>query len=106
MTLYKVPLTPSVPQSLTVGLPSGSYVFRLTYADAPDGDGGWVLDISDSSANPLVCGVPLVTGADLLAQYAYLGLGVKLFVTTDGDPSAPPTFADLGVTANLYVETP
>jgi hypothetical protein len=41
-------------------------------------------------------GVPLVTGVDLLAQYAYLGFIGSLVVQTDHDPDATPTYENLG----------
>lgn len=49
-----------------------------------------------------MAGIPLVTGADLLAQYKHLSIGGQLFVQTDGDPEAVPTYASLGATAGLY----
>jgi len=83
------------------------YDLRLIYRDAADGlsqDAGWTLDISDAFDGPLIMGVPMITGADLLAQYAYIGIPGKLWIGTDGDPAAPPTFDDLGTTSNLYYE--
>lgn len=69
---------------------------------------GWVMDILDASANPIVSGIPLVTGRDLLAQYAHLGIGpnVQLWALTDGNPSAVPTGTNLGIDSHLYVVTP
>lgn len=37
----------------------------------------------DSGGADLIKGIPLITGADLLAQYAYLGLGFALCVGCD-----------------------
>lgn len=101
-TIYEIPLSP-MPQMVRVPLASGTYQFRLQWRDtAVAGGGGWVLDIGDDSGNPIVCGIALVTGCDLLQQYAYLGLGGSLMVTTDGDPDAPPTFTNLGIDSHLY----
>jgi hypothetical protein len=50
-------------------------------------------------------GLALVTGADLLAQYAYLNLGFSLVVGTDIAGQENPTKADLGITSHLYVVT-
>ncbi len=40
----------------------------------------WGLDIGDASNNPIVCGIPLIPGVNLLAQYAYLGISGELIV--------------------------
>jgi hypothetical protein len=102
MAIYEIPISPN-PQRFSISMAGAAYNLRLIYIDAPDA--GWLLDIDDVNDNPLICGIPLVTGADLLAQYAYLGIGGQLFCTTDGDPSAVPTFANLGVTSHLYFQT-
>lgn len=64
----------------------------------------WMLDIADTTETPILQGLPLVTGADLLAQYRYLtnippGL---LGVATDGVPDAVPTYQNLGLTSHVY----
>jgi len=99
-TFYEVPLS-GAPQSFSISIAGATYNLRLTYQNVADG--GWVLDLSDSSGNAIVQGIPLVTGADLLAQYGYLGLGFSLVVNTDGDADAVPTFANLGTLSHLYV---
>lgn len=103
MTVYQIPLAPQ-PRRMTITLAGTTYRMRFHYANVDQG--GWLLDIGDANGNPLVAGIPLVTGADLLAQYPDLGFGGRLFVLSDGDPGAVPTFADLGVTSFLYFETP
>jgi hypothetical protein len=47
----------------------------------------------------------MITGADLLAQYAYLNLGFSLVVDTDIAGQEYPTKTDLGITSHLYVIT-
>ena len=102
MAVYEIPLTPQ-PQSLSVRFPNGvTYGLRLLYLFTPNDC--WELDINDVLGNPIVCGVPLVTGADLLAQYAYLNLGCKMFCTTDASPNTPPRFFNLGKAAHLWLE--
>lgn len=81
-----------------------TYNMRLTYDVAQDGC--WILDIGDADQNLLVSGIPLVTGVDLLAQYAYLGFGGSLIVTTDRGAGEVPTWDGLGVTSHLYFVTP
>jgi hypothetical protein len=50
----------------------------------------WCLDIMDSSGADLIKGIPLITGADLLAQYRYLGLGFSLYVGCDNPATKTP----------------
>lgn len=101
MTAYEIPLSPK-PQTFSIGLSGVTYKMTLRWNEfAP----AWMLDIADASGNLLVGSVPLVTGADLLEQYAYLGFSGKLIVQTDHDPSAVPTFSNLGTTGHLYFLT-
>ncbi len=101
---YEIPLS-GVPQSFSVTFPNGNtYQMRLIYQF--NGDGCWILDIADSENNPLVSGIPLITGADLLAQYGYLGLGVVMYATTDADSTEPPHWWNLGTSAHLYIASP
>lgn len=39
--------------------------------------GGWFMDIADDNENPILMGIPLVTGSNLLEQFAYLGIERK-----------------------------
>lgn len=103
MTLQEIMLAPRPARFGTV-LNGQSYVFSLLYRDA-DIMGGWTLDIFDAENNPLICGIPLVTGANLLAQFSYLGfdpMQCALAVITDGNFGATPTFENLGVQSHLY----
>jgi len=99
-TFYEVPLS-GAPQSFSISIAGTTYNLRLTYQNVTGG--GWALDLSNSSGTAIVQGIPLVTGTDLLSQYGYLGLGVSLVVSTDGDPEAAPTFSNLGTLSHLYV---
>lgn len=62
----------------------------------------WVVDIADVDGNPLLNGVPIITGADLLGQFEYLGFEGQLIAQTDGDPMAVPTFENLGQQGHVY----
>ena len=102
MAVYEVPLAPE-PQLFSFAFPNGvTYQFRLIYQFTPLPC--WLLDVSDANGEPLVCGIPLVTGADLFAQFAYVGFGCSLYCTTDGDPGAVPLYYNLGKTAHLWIE--
>lgn len=70
--------------------------------------GFWVIDISDSDGERILSGIPLVTGADLLGQFAYAEIGGGMIVQTDHDTDSVPTFENLGSTGHLYflVEDP
>ncbi|MDM2919938.1 hypothetical protein LJU39_15945 [Citrobacter freundii] len=59
-----------------------------------------------AAVKPVRCsGIPLVTGADLLAQYGYMGLGFKLVVVCDDSTQDYPTKTDLGGRSHLLVST-
>lgn len=102
MTAYEIPLS-AKPQTFSIALSGVTYKMTLRW-NIPASV--WMLDISDANGNLMIGSVPLVTGADLLAQYAYLGFVGKLVVQTDNDPDAVPTFENLGTTAHLYYITP
>lgn len=61
----------------------------------------WVLDMSDASGNPVIQGLPLVTGADLLGQHKHLGIGGALVVMLDSGAGDSVTFDNLGSSAHL-----
>lgn len=98
---YEIPLDPkAVVFAITLG--NNDYSMQIVWNPISM---CWVLDIADGSDVPLVQGIPLITGADLLAQYAYLGFGGGLVVTTD-DGVGVPTFEGLGVSGHLYFTVP
>jgi len=101
---FKIPLIPGAPQTFSVTL--GQAVYQMTLRYRNTAEGGWILDIADQSGKAIVSGIPLVTGADLLAQYGYLNFGGQLCVQTASDPDAVPTFDNLGADASLYWVTP
>lgn len=104
-TTFEVPTAP-LPQSYSITFPNGvTYTLSFQYLFVVDNP-CWILDISDSLGNPIVCGVPLITGADLLAQFEYLGFDCSMFSTTDGDQTAPPNFYNLGTAGHLRISTP
>ena len=68
MAFLELPLTVDVPhQSFSVQLDGTVYRMRLRYNSRA---GHWTLDLADAAANPLVSGVAVRLGVDLLAQYA------------------------------------
>ena len=105
-TQYEIPLTPDA-QSFIIALAGVKYTLTLTWNNMSS---TWNLDIGDAVNNPIVTGVPLVTGADLLEQYGYLNFGGQLINTTDGVgdvDDVPATYYNLGKISHLlYVTSP
>jgi hypothetical protein len=101
-TPYTIPLVPQA-QTLAITLAGVNYNLNV-YWNVPNNS--WMLDLLDDNGNPILTGVPLVTGADLLEQFAYLGIGGQLIVQTTDNPNAVPTYTDLGSTGNLYFVVP
>lgn len=100
MAVFLVPFVPATPQSPQISINGVTYTMKVRWC-APANC--WMLDLSDVSGNPILQGIPLITGTDLLSQFAYLGLNFSLLVQINNDPAAVPTFASLGLTGNLYV---
>jgi len=96
--VFEIPLTPT-PQRFGITLANVDYNLTVYWADAQDG--GWVLDIYDANGRPKLTGVKLVTGANLLEGFEYLGFTGTLAVQTDHDTDALPTFDNLGLTSHL-----
>lgn len=102
-TYTEIPLSPSQAALFSVSLAGVPYQMRLTYDTAQDGC--WMLDIGDANGALMVAGIPLVSGVNLLAQYAYMQFGGALICTTDRGAGEVPTFDGLGVTSHLYFVT-
>lgn len=98
---FEIPLS-ATNQQCTVTLGGKTYTLTVIWRDDPGGMGGWMLDIGDASNNPILQGIALTTGTDLLNQYPDLDFGGKLEVQTDHNPTAPPTFTNLGQQSHLY----
>ena len=99
MTVSEIPLSPDN-QKFAITLAGQNFQMSITWRAA-----FWCLDIMDSIGADLIKGVPLITGADLLAQYDYIGLGFSLYVGCDNPANENPTQADLGISSHLYVVT-
>ncbi|MBU66444.1 MAG: hypothetical protein CL858_13480 [Cupriavidus sp.] len=96
---FEIPLSPD-PQRFTITL--GGVDYRLTVQYRKAGGAGWVLDIADASNQPLVRGLPLVTGVDLLGQYRHLQFGGRLWVQGAENPDDVPTYDDLGIGSHVF----
>lgn len=105
MVPYLIPLQP-FNQTFSVSLGGLVYILRVVWNNP---NGTWSMDISDQSGNPLLQGVPLATGADLLGQFRYLGIGGaggQMVAQSSFDADVPPTYADLGNQGNLFFVAP
>lgn len=100
-TVYELPLK-AQNQTMNIKISGKSYKLTVKWSNT-----AWIMNIADSIGKPILSGIPLVTGADLLGQYKYLKLGGSLVVQTDGNVTAIPTFANLGDKSHLFfiVET-
>lgn len=101
-TIFQLPLQITA-QTFSITLSGIIYNLTFQYRDAIEG--GWILDIGDVNNVPILQGVPLVTGVNLLAKYQYLGFIGGLYVQTTTDPDAVPTFENLGTDGQVYYVT-
>ena len=101
--IYELPFQP-IPQIVNTVFPNGfAYQMRMIFVWGPNPS--WLLDINDAEGTPIVCGIPMVTGADLFEQYGYLGFNCKLYCTSDGsDPTVVPTLTTLGSTSHIWID--
>jgi len=98
-TVYELPFT-ARQQIVSTRLFGVEYRIKLAWNVAAH---IWVMDFFAFDGTPIMRGIPIVTGADLLAQFEYLGFHGQLLALTDqtrGD--LPPDFENLGGTGHVY----
>lgn len=100
MQASEIPLSPDN-QQFALAINGVNYSIRTVWRDAA----GWVMDLLDSSGAGIVTGIPLVTGSNLLASFAYLELGFGLVVLCDDPTQDYPTKTDLGISSHLWAVT-
>lgn len=98
MAMTEIPLIAG-PQTLRAVLGGAEYLLALRWRDAAMG--GWVLDVADAAGTPLVAGIAMVTGTDLLGQHRHLGFTGGLYLVGVPDADAVPGFAGLGTDGRL-----
>lgn len=102
-TPYSVPVI-AQSQQFSISLAGTVYTMTLKWNSIAN---VWVLDLGDNNNNLLAGNIPLVTGSDLFGQLGYLGLGGQLIASTEFDPTAPPTYNNLGTLGTLtFITTP
>jgi hypothetical protein len=110
MAVYTIPTIPSRLQKFKVTINGLDYGMRLLWNKASS---CWVIDIYTDGGDPLLMGMPLITGIDLLLQFEYLGIGkndetvtlTQLIVMTYAvgvSPDTVPTWENLGTDGFLY----
>jgi hypothetical protein len=97
-----IPLTANPDQTLTCTLPvdNKNITLNLRFRYNTIGEYWWMSATDAITSKMLIDGVPLVTGeypaADLLEQYAYLGIGSAVIVPVGSPLIDRPTDANLG----------
>lgn len=72
MRYYRVPLDEQEPwYDFRVTLSGVRYIFELAFNNRMR---RWILSIMDAAQNPILMGIPLLSGRDLTAQYPTLRL--------------------------------
>ena len=100
MTWYLIPLL-GTPQTFTINLLGINYSMTVKWNNSSNA--GWQFDMSDSDTGVLIlAGQPFVSGASLLANLGYLGIGGAMYVINQSDLTAIPTYENLGTDSNLY----
>jgi len=97
-TPFLIPLQPTN-QVFVISLAGVQYQMTVKWNDANQ---AWTLDIANVNGTAIVSGIPIITGTDLLAPFAYLNFGGQLIVQTTNDTDAVPTLANLGSAGNLF----
>jgi len=95
---FEIPVS-GLPQTFTVSLSSIEHNMNLGWNPQA---GAFILDVLDKNQNPMLMGLQLATGSDLLSQFEYLGIKGSLLVQTAGNPGAMPTVANFGTLSHLY----
>lgn len=102
-TVQEFPLRPEA-QEMSITLGTTEYQVRFGWADTVDG--GWFIDISALDGTPLLRGLPLTAGENVLQQFDYLGIPGEIRVMTDNDQLVEPTYANLGSNGKVLFITP
>lgn len=100
MSIEEIPLSADN-QIFSISLQGRQLRLRVTYRD----EAGWILDILATDDMPIITGIPLVSGVDLLAAYRHLGLTGGLYLVSEEAAQEYPTKTNLGLHSHLYFVT-
>lgn len=92
--IYEIPLN-NGNQKFNIRLGGVQYKFQLIYRVK-----SWYLDIFDTAETPLIAGLPLVMGDNLLIQHQHIIKGSLYVLNTNEDENQ--SFSDLGTLIKLY----
>ena len=101
MRVFEIPLSG---KNQTLGIALIGVTYRLT-VQWRNAFSTWFLDIADTNGNPLLQGLALVSGCDLLQEHQELGIGGTLVMLCDAGVAAP-AFDNLGTSAHLLFVVP
>ena len=94
MSYFNIPLM-VINQRFNVSIGNNTYKLQLIYRANK-----WFLDIFDVQNTPLICGLPLVMGDNLLIQHQHVISGSLLVMNTNENEQQ--SFTDLGTNITLY----
>ncbi|CDH32528.1 phage baseplate plug protein [Xenorhabdus bovienii] len=102
MNAIEIPLFTGSPliagsQQFDIQLGGINYRMQLQWRDCA----GWILDIMHPNSEPIVTGIPLVYGVDILEQHSYLGFTGSLIFHCN-DPTNETKGEELGKSNRLY----
>lgn len=97
MAVFTIPLT-NQNQTLQISLLGITYILAVRWNALA---GLWYLDINDVNNKPLLNGIPMTAGVNLLKQFSYLGIGGALVAQNVNNPALPVDYAGLGSTGFL-----
>jgi hypothetical protein len=100
-TVYSLPVKP-YPVKFRTMVNDTDYWFATQYREADEA--GWVLDILNANENPLIMGIALVSGLDLMWQYHHMALDFSL-VMSCRENRGTPTYESLGSQDELLLVT-
>jgi len=104
--VFEIPLSPH-PQRFAIPLSGTTYVLAFQFRALGEWGttvGTWHLDILDENGFALACGIPIVTGVNLLAPFDYLNFTGELWAVTEGS-DAPPDYYGFGIDSHVYYVT-
>lgn len=88
-----------------VGLSGVQYTFTVRYDSRMD---RWILDLADAQGSPVIIGVPLLIGLNLLGRFTgqtNVPIG-KFYATDNTSQSTQPTRYSFGITHTLWYLDP